>query len=87
MARSPRPADDCTAAQAREARAAPAIPIMPPPEEAADELDLPAHVEDVNWEEEEEELDVDELGEKGWNDLDEDEDEDEEEADEDDRWE
>ena len=57
------------------------------PEEAADELDLPARVEDVNWEEEEEELEVDELGEKAWNDLDEDEDEEEEEPDEDDRWE
>ncbi len=57
------------------------------PEEAADELDLPARVEDVNWEEEEEELEVDELGEKEWDDLDEDEDEEEEEPDEDDRWE
>ena len=57
------------------------------PEEAADELDLPAHVEDVNWEEEEEEPDVDELGEKVWSDLDDDEEEDEEEAVEDDRWE
>ncbi len=57
------------------------------PEEAADELDLPARVEDVNWEEEEEELDVDELGEKEWSDLDDEEEEDEEEADEDDRWE
>ncbi len=59
------------------------------PEEAVDELDLPAHVEDLNWEEEEEEeLELEELGEGEWKDLDE-EDEDEEESEEpsaEDRW-
>ncbi len=40
------------------------------PEEAADELDLPAHSEDLNWEEEEdEELEIEELGEDEWEDL------------------
>jgi hypothetical protein len=56
------------------------------PEEAADELDLPARAEDLNWEEEEEEdLELDELGEEEWDDLDEEEEE-EEEPDEEDRW-
>ncbi len=42
------------------------------PEEAADDLDMPAHVEDLNWEDEEdEELELDELGEDGWEELDE----------------
>ena len=35
------------------------------PEEAVDELDLPAHVDDVNWEEEEDEdLEIDEWAKK-----------------------
>jgi hypothetical protein len=59
------------------------------PEEAVDEMDLPAHVEDLNWEEEEEEdLEIDELGEGDWNGLDEDEEEEEAEGDldDEDRW-
>ena len=57
------------------------------PEEAVDELELPAHVDDVNWEEEEDEdLEIEELGEESWESLDEDEDEDEEEDADEDRW-
>ena len=57
------------------------------PEETGDELDLPAHVEDLNWEEEDDEdLEIDELGEDSWKDLDEeDEEEDEDNLDEE-RW-
>ena len=58
------------------------------PEEAVDEIDLPAHPEDVNWEEEEEEeLEIDELGEGEWEDLEDEEDEEaEEEPEEEDPW-
>ena len=61
------------------------------PEETADEIDLPAHVEDLNWEEEEEEdLEIEELGEGEWDDLDdedeEEEEEEEEDLDDDERW-
>ena len=50
------------------------------PEEVTDELDLPANSDDLNWEEEEdEELEIEELGEKGWEDLDTDEEEEDEE--------
>lgn len=56
------------------------------PEEAADELDLPAH-EDLTWEDEEDEdLEIEELGEEDWEDFEEEEDEDEEESLDDDRW-
>lgn len=42
------------------------------PEEATDELAVPGRTEEVNWEEEEdEELELDELGEDEWEDLDE----------------
>jgi hypothetical protein len=52
------------------------------PEETADEIDLPSRAEDLTWEdEEEEELEVEELGKKDWVALDED-DEDEEEEEE-----
>jgi hypothetical protein len=57
------------------------------PEDGADELDLPARGEDVNWEEEEEEnLEVGELGTKEWSDLDEDEEEEDETGPEEDDW-
>jgi len=59
------------------------------PEEVADEMDLPDTAEDLNWEEEEdEELEIDELGDDEWEEMDEEEEE-EEEEDEDlheDRW-
>ena len=46
------------------------------PEETADELDVPSRTEDVNWEEDEdEELELDELGEDKWEDLEEEEEE------------
>jgi hypothetical protein len=45
------------------------------PEEVVDEMDLPVSVDDLNWEEEEDE----ELGEEEWEDLDEEEEEEEEE--------
>jgi len=52
------------------------------PEEAPDELDLPSHTEDVNWEEDEdEELELDELGEDEWEDLEAEEEEEAEEED------
>lgn len=57
------------------------------PEEVTDELDLPAHVEDLNWEEEDDdELEIDELGEDGWNEFEEEDDEDDEEDVDDERW-
>jgi hypothetical protein len=58
------------------------------PEEVADELDLPASAEDLNWEEEEdEELEIEELGEDGWEDDEEEEgEEDAERTIEDDPW-
>jgi hypothetical protein len=61
------------------------------PEETTDEIDLPAQVEDLNWEEEEEEdLEIEELGEGEWDDLDdedeEEEEEEEEDLDDDERW-
>lgn len=59
------------------------------PEEEADELDLTSHAEDLSWEEEEEEdLELEELGEEEWEDLDEEEEEGEDEDDliDDDRW-
>jgi hypothetical protein len=60
------------------------------PEEVADELDLPARAEDLNWEEEEdEELEIEELGEDEWEDLNEEEEEGEEDTErtlEDDPW-
>jgi len=58
------------------------------PEEVIDELDLPPHVEDLTWEDEEdEELEIDELGEGEWKDLDEEEEEEEEEEiDDEDPW-
>jgi hypothetical protein len=58
------------------------------PEETVDELDMPAHGEDLNWEEEdEEELEIEELGEESWGEPGEDEEEEEEEQEpEDDRW-
>jgi hypothetical protein len=57
------------------------------PEEAGDELDLPSHVEDLNWEDEDEEdLEIDELGEDTWSDLDEEDEEEEEEGIDDERW-
>ena len=44
-------------------------------------------MDDVNWEEEEDEdLEIDELGEESWDSLDEDEDEDEEDDADEDRW-
>ncbi len=50
------------------------------PEEVVDEMDLPASVDDLNWEEEEdEELDLEELREDEWEELDEEEEEEEEE--------
>ena len=52
------------------------------PEEAVDELEAPGHTEDVNWEDEEdEELEVDELGEDEWEDLDEEEENEDEDED------
>jgi hypothetical protein len=52
------------------------------PEETADELDLPSRSEDVNWEEDEdEELELDELGEDEWEELEEEAEEEEEEED------
>ena len=57
------------------------------PEEAVDELDLPAHVEDLNWEEDDDEdLEIEELGDEDWEDLEEDDEEDDEEDVDDDRW-
>ncbi len=59
------------------------------PEEAVDEMDLPAHVEDLSWDDEEEEdLEIEELGEGDWEDMDEEEDEEDEEGvlDDEDRW-
>lgn len=52
------------------------------PEEVVDELEVPGHAEDVNWEDEEdEELEVDELGEDEWEDLDEEEENEDEDED------
>jgi hypothetical protein len=49
------------------------------PEETTDELDMPSRVEDLTWDDdEEEELEIEELGEEAWDDI---EDEEEEEAD------
>jgi hypothetical protein len=61
------------------------------PEEVVDEMDVPVHVEDLSWEDEEdEELEIEELGEEEWEGLEEEEeDEDEEEEedlDDDDPW-
>jgi hypothetical protein len=54
------------------------------PEEVVDEMDLPVRVEDLTWEEEEEEdeLEVEELGEEEWEDLEEEEEEEAEEEEE-----
>jgi hypothetical protein len=57
------------------------------PEEETDETVLSPHTEDLNWEDEEEELEIDELGEEEWEELEEEEEEEEEEADEEERWE
>lgn len=55
------------------------------PEEAADEIDLPVH-EDLSWEDEEDDdLEIDELGEEDWDDFEDDEDDDDDDLD-DDRW-
>jgi hypothetical protein len=58
------------------------------PEETVDELDLPVHVEDLTWEEEEdeEELELEELDKEEWEDLEEEEEEEEEDLDEEDDW-
>ena len=61
------------------------------PEETDDELDLPAHVDDLTWEDDEDEdLEIEELGQEGWNDLEdegeEDEDEEGDSGTDDDRW-
>ena len=57
------------------------------PEETTDELEISSRVEDLTWEDEEEEdLDVDELGEKDWNDVESDDEEDEEEAEDEEDW-
>jgi len=58
------------------------------PEEDVDELDLPIHVEDLTWEEEEdeEELELEELGREDWEDLEEEEEEEEEDLDEEEDW-
>jgi hypothetical protein len=60
------------------------------PEEVTDELDLPANTEDLNWEEEEdEELEIEDLGDDEWEGLDEEEDQEEEDTErtiEDDPW-
>lgn len=55
------------------------------PEEVADEMDLPPQVEDLNWEEDEE-LEIEELGQEEWKEFEEEEEEDEEEDEEDERW-
>ena len=52
------------------------------PEEVTDEIDLPVRVEDLNWEDDDEEdLEIDELGEGAWDGLEEEEEEEEEEED------
>ena len=61
------------------------------PEEVTDEMDLPASSEDLNWEEEEddEELEIEDLGDDEWEELDEEEEEAEEDPEraiEDDPW-
>jgi hypothetical protein len=61
------------------------------PEEVTDEMDLPASSEDLNWEEEEEdeELEIEDLGDDEWEELDEEEEEEEEDPEraiEDDPW-
>lgn len=60
------------------------------PEESDDELDLPAHVDDLTWEDDDDEdLEIEELGQEDWGDLDDEDEEEEEEEDEgsdDDRW-
>jgi hypothetical protein len=57
------------------------------PEEVTDELDLPAHVEDLTWDDdEEEELEIDELGEEEWDDIEDEDEEAEEELDDEDEW-
>lgn len=49
------------------------------PEEVTDEMELPEAVDDLNWEEEEdEELEIEDLGEDEWEDLEEEEEEEEE---------
>jgi hypothetical protein len=61
------------------------------PEEVTDEMDLPASSEDLNWEEEEddEELEIEDLADDEWEELDEEEEEEEEDPEraiEDDPW-
>jgi hypothetical protein len=57
------------------------------PEESSDEIDLPVRVEDLSWEDEEEEdLEIDELGEGDWAADEDEEEEDEEVLDDEDRW-
>ncbi len=61
------------------------------PEESDDELDLPAHVDDLTWDDDEDEdLEIEELGQEDWGDLDdedeEDKDEDDDAGSDDDRW-
>ena len=58
------------------------------PEESDDELDLPVRADDLTWEDEEDDdLEIEELGHEDWDDLeDEDEDEDEDDDLDDDRW-
>jgi hypothetical protein len=49
------------------------------PEEDVDELEITGRNEDVNWEDEEEQdMEIDELGDEEWEDLDEEEEDDEE---------
>jgi hypothetical protein len=51
------------------------------PEEVTDEIDLPASSDDINWEEDEDEdLEIEELGENVWEELDEEEEDEEEDA-------
>jgi hypothetical protein len=51
------------------------------PEEVTDEIDLPASSDDINWEEDEDEdLEIEELGENEWEELDEEEEDEEEDA-------
>ena len=54
------------------------------PEEVTDELELSNHTEDLSWDDDEEELEIDELGNGDWKDLEDEEDEEAELEDEDD---
>ena len=53
------------------------------PEETDDELDLPAQTDDLTWEDDEDEdLEIEELGQEDWNDLEDEEEDEEDEEDE-----